>query len=196
MFDLGHEAFPDLGRTRRTRAIVQQFYPKGDDVAQLALTPPSEALLSDSARARLDRLAAWPLAAASRRAQLRLGWSESRRRSVELAYRRFLALIAVDPSGHYGMAQGDVDELWHEHILDTVDYQAMCRTVFGRMIHHCPIAKGRGPADPPLYATTTLPALRRMFGVRAGAIWPAAAATEGFSKCCNHIAPEDELLAA
>jgi hypothetical protein len=156
----------------------------------------SEASLSDSARARLDRLAAWPLAAASRRAQIRLGWTDSRRRSVELGYRRFLALIAADPDGQYGMAQGDVDELWHEHLLDTVDYQTMCRTVFGRMIHHCPISSRRGPAAAPLYATTTLPALRRMFGVRAGRTWPASAPTDGFSKCCNHIAPEDALLAA
>jgi hypothetical protein len=31
-----------------------------------------------------------------------------------------------------------LDEMWHEHILDTHKYARDCNTIFGRMIHHDP----------------------------------------------------------
>ena len=150
--------------------------------------------LSDEARGRVLKLAAWQLAGVARRAQRRCGWSESQRRSVERAYRQFLTLIAIDPEATYGMSPGPIDEFWHEHVLDTMDYERMCRDVFGRTVHHCPLGSGiAAEAAKPMYATATLPALRRVFGVRAGRVWPAHEDAGAVSKCCSHI---DARLAA
>jgi hypothetical protein len=166
-------------------------------VTDLNLRPAVEAELDDEGRRRLALVAAWPLSSVSRRAQLEHGWSATRRRAVERAYRRFLALIAIDPGADYGMTQGDVDAFWHQHILDTVDYQRMCLRIFGRMVHHCPMPARRSAATAaPLYTTTTLPALRRAFGVRTSAVWPANESTQGYSKCCNHIEALDYRSAA
>ncbi|MEX2054002.1 MAG: hypothetical protein WD883_00440 [Candidatus Colwellbacteria bacterium] len=52
-------------------------------------------------------------------------------------FKRFLTLIAL---GHHqvGMTSEAVDEIWHTHILFTVDYTAFCDEVFGFYIHHFP----------------------------------------------------------
>lgn len=146
------------------------------------------ASLSNEARERILKLADWRLAGVARRAQRRCGWSDTERRAVERAYRRFLTLIAIDPESTYGMIAGSIDEFWHEHILDTMDYERMCHEVFGQTIHHCPMdVGGADQAAKPMYSTTTLPALRRVFGVRAGRLWPAHEDASAVAKCCGHI---------
>jgi hypothetical protein len=32
----------------------------------------------------------------------------------------------------------ELDNLWHEHILDTRKYEIDCRNIFGSIIHHNP----------------------------------------------------------
>jgi hypothetical protein len=32
-----------------------------------------------------------------------------------------------------------------------------------------------------------LPALRRVFGVRAGSVWPAEDSMGGYAQCCKHV---------
>lgn len=152
-----------------------------------------DAVLSPLARQRVERLAEWKLERVFARARERYGWSSRQALSVERAYRQFLALIAIDPDRRYGMADGEIDLIWHEHILDTVDYWTMCKDVFGRMIHHCPVNDDSSLSSEPLYATTTLPALRRTFGRRTSRAWPAAGKTGAASRCCEHIG---EQLAA
>ncbi len=34
--------------------------------------------------------------------------------------------------------QDDLDQFWHQHILDTAKYANDCNRLFGRMIHHNP----------------------------------------------------------
>jgi hypothetical protein len=43
-----------------------------------------------------------------------------------------------------GMPSRVVDDLWHEFILDTREYQRFCEAAFGRFFHHVPAA-----ANPP-----------------------------------------------
>ena len=150
--------------------------------------------LTDEARSKLAALAGWPLGKAASRAQREHGWSDRRRRANERGYRQFLALVALYPERQFGMVQGGVDELWHAHLLDTVEYQRMCREVFGQMVHHCP----RDEDEPDetagsAYRETTLPALKRVFGVRPGTTWPANEPASAVSKCCNHLG---DVLAA
>jgi hypothetical protein len=34
--------------------------------------------------------------------------------------------------------QDDLDQFWHQHILDTAKYSSDCQTLFGKIIHHNP----------------------------------------------------------
>jgi hypothetical protein len=52
-------------------------------------------------------------------------------------YRRFLALIYVYPNKSL-VPSPLVDEIWHNHILDTQNYHKDCELIFGRFLHHCP----------------------------------------------------------
>lgn len=136
---------------------------------------------------RLSAIAEWDLTRVSRRAQRKLGWSNEYRDRVEEEYRRFLGLIALSPSTSYGMA-GDVDHVWHEHILDTQDYFRMCKEVFSSLVHHCPNDDG----DPPdqggsSYRDSTLPALRETYAMPADSIWPDDATAASVGRCCGHI---------
>lgn len=64
-------------------------------------------------------------------------WEPAMLESVERLYRKFLALMLLDPDGSH-VPTGPVDRLWHVHILDTVAYAADCERVFGRFVHHNP----------------------------------------------------------
>ena len=70
------------------------------------------------------------------------GWSREYAERVELAYRRFLALMVKFP--HETIAPGkDVDKFWHGHILDTIKYAEDCERTFG----HFPYFGMRGDED-------------------------------------------------
>ena len=69
------------------------------------------------------------------RVKRQMGWSEELADETVLEYRKFLALVILDPEGVYGMVP-TVDEIWHQHLLDTRDYLEMCRTAMGGVIHH------------------------------------------------------------
>jgi hypothetical protein len=40
-----------------------------------------------------------------------------------------------------------VDEIWHQHILDTIAYRNDCDAIFGRFMDHYPYFGTRGPQD-------------------------------------------------
>lgn len=73
------------------------------------------------------------------------GWSPERAAAAVLGYRRFLHLIL---QGHTSLVPSrDIDEVWHQHILDTRAYASDCESVFGRFIHHFPYLGLRDDAD-------------------------------------------------
>jgi hypothetical protein len=70
-------------------------------------------------------------------------WWRKYMNHVEYDYKKFLYLICAFPSKKivpWGDRKGfcPLDELWHEHILDTKKYAADCEAIFGRFIHHDP----------------------------------------------------------
>src|SRR5579863_2647676 len=78
------------------------------------------------------------------------GWSIERAYLAQMEYVRFLTLLKkrpgfmlvpwLDAEGH-----DDLDQFWHQHILDTATYEADCKALFGRMIHHNPhVVRGSG----------------------------------------------------
>lgn len=60
---------------------------------------------------------------------------------VEREYRQFLLLVAENPGKIIVPWSQDLDDFWHEHILDTVKYQRDCDEICGKFIHHDPNIK-------------------------------------------------------
>jgi len=74
------------------------------------------------------------------------GWSQERADEAESQYRMFLKLCAMFPEVDV-VPTGLIDEMWHQHILDTRAYAADCYAVFGKMLHHFPYFGLRGEED-------------------------------------------------
>lgn len=65
---------------------------------------------------------------------------------MENEYRKFLALHLAYP-GMDVVPCKIVDEMWHQHILDTRAYAADCEALFGGFLHHFPYFGMNGPQD-------------------------------------------------
>ena len=69
----------------------------------------------------------------------KLGWSWDQARRVEGDYKRFLyALTHKRPDDLLSPPTQEVDEFWHQHILDTRKYREDCETIFGHYVDHTP----------------------------------------------------------
>jgi len=71
------------------------------------------------------------------------GWSLDRAEAARTEYVRFLTLLRMKPGfmlipWSTVEGQDDLDQFWHQHILDTEKYARDCNALFGRMIHHNP----------------------------------------------------------
>lgn len=75
-----------------------------------------------------------------------LGWGEDRACFAEARYRRFLYMTQAYPDRSIVPAR-DVDQFWHQHILDTRAYASDCARAFGSFLHHFPYFGMRGDAD-------------------------------------------------
>ncbi len=73
------------------------------------------------------------------------GWDKERCDKVEIAYKRFLHLCKKYGKGI--TPWGDVDTMWHYHILDTIAYHKDCQKAFGKYLHHFPYFGMRGEED-------------------------------------------------
>lgn len=74
------------------------------------------------------------------------GYSDEHLDLMEAEYRKFLALHLMYPDADIVPCQL-VDEIWHQHILDTIAYRADCEVVFGRFLDHFPYFGMRGNED-------------------------------------------------
>ena len=63
------------------------------------------------------------------------GWTAERAASVEQRYRRFFYLKAILPDGNASPTH-EIDEFWHQHIINTRQYGPDCQRVAGRFVHH------------------------------------------------------------
>lgn len=96
------------------------------------------------------------------------GWSKQRLDKAVSEYRKFLALCKANPKQKVS-APPDVDEIWHTHILDTIEYAKDCMSYFGYFLHHDPCI---GPADLES-AKLTLQLYEIGFGETPPALWGA-----------------------
>ncbi len=65
-------------------------------------------------------------------------WNGYRIEDIEEDYREFLYLIATNPGETIVPWSQEMDDFWHEHILDTRKYQKDCKSLGVEAIHHNP----------------------------------------------------------
>ena len=93
------------------------------------------------------------------------GWSQSRAEEAEKWYKRFLKLCVLQDEKV--VPPGDVDEMWHTHILFTRKYHEACRRIFGHYLHHSPSdGTEEGKHDMEASFLTTLSRFDDFFGER------------------------------
>jgi hypothetical protein len=79
------------------------------------------------------------LASVRAKLQEKLGWSADQAQRVEGDYKRFLYALAHNrPEVIISPPSQEVDEFWHQHILDTRKYRNDCQTIFGHYVDHTP----------------------------------------------------------
>lgn len=74
----------------------------------------------------------------------RKGWEPARANLAERRYRRFLYLLSAN-LGLRGVPTPEIDEFWHQHILNTRKYWRDCKKLRGSYLHHLPAS---GDPDP------------------------------------------------
>jgi hypothetical protein len=74
------------------------------------------------------------------------GFSEPELDIAEREYRKFLALHLMFPDTDIVPCHL-VDDIWHQHILDTIAYRSDCNAIFGRFLDHFPYFGMRGDDD-------------------------------------------------
>ncbi len=84
------------------------------------------------------RVAAIDLGRIRAKVQGQRGWTEERTNQAVELYRRYLALLVLDPGQRLAPPSEDADEVWHAHILDTRAYHRDCESLFGVYLHHVP----------------------------------------------------------
>jgi hypothetical protein len=115
------------------------------------------------------------------------GWSNEHIERMEVAYRRFLKLLAQHPEKQLAPTR-DIDAFWHAHILDTRKYAADCERIFGGFLHHYPYLGLRGDMDKLQGAAGTMQSLyAEAFGdeVPDNASRATSAASEGQAAWCG-----------
>ncbi|MEA2599493.1 MAG: hypothetical protein QOF89_485 [Acidobacteriota bacterium] len=74
------------------------------------------------------------------------GWSQELALLAEKWYRRYLHIV-LKHADVRPVPNHQIDDFWHQHILDTRAYARDCQSVFGRFIHHNPYFGLNGDAD-------------------------------------------------
>lgn len=65
------------------------------------------------------------------------GWDLTRAEAAVRNYKRYMAVTKA-LGGVQLVPNGDIDEIWHMHILDTRAYMKDCDELFGEYLHHFP----------------------------------------------------------
>lgn len=108
-------------------------------------------------------------------------WDVDRSRGAIVEYLRFMQMLGEAPQMEL-IASSDVDLVWHEHILDTMNYGPDCIKLFGRFLNH---RRARTPSEfaliPPAYQRTKGRYAERFGGSPPPRFW--GAETDASSMC-------------
>jgi hypothetical protein len=115
------------------------------------------------------------------------GYGQQRLDLMETEYRKFLAMHLAYPEAEVVPCK-IVDEMWHQHILDTIAYRTDCDAVFGCFLDHFPYFGTRGEGDAQAlddaYADT-LGRYQRDFGAPPAGTWISADAASCKRTACK-----------
>jgi hypothetical protein len=106
---------------------------------------------------------------------------------LEQEYRRFLAMHIAYPDAEIVPCHM-VDEIWHQHILDTIAYREDCDRLFGGFLDHFPYFGMRGDDDAQALHEAygdTLEIYEREFGEPPEGTWVSADAARCNRKNCK-----------
>lgn len=98
------------------------------------------------------------------------GLNEDQAIEAELEGKRFLAIVAANPTQQIGIVNNSADRFWHNFVLHSKLYQGFCATIFGAHVHHSPLPKSEGNGFSPY--ETTLTEYEKMFGAPNKVEWP------------------------
>ena len=98
-------------------------------------------------------------------------------------YEKYMKLVYLYPGRQLAMA-GIVDEVWHLHILDTLNYTSFCDRYFGSYIHHNPNVEDQTGGHHLAY-TQMLDLMKQHFGYIDLNIWPSADDVKNQCSGCN-----------
>jgi len=68
-------------------------------------------------------------------------WQKSEAHIAIRQYKNYLYLVKKYSNQYQISPSGDIDKVWHEHILHTEHYVDFCRKIFGIYLHHRPTSK-------------------------------------------------------
>jgi hypothetical protein len=115
------------------------------------------------------------------------GYSTEHLDLMEAEYRKFLAMQLAFPGTEIVPCEL-VDEMWHQHILDTQAYHEDCNAIFGSYLHHYPYFGMRGEDDAQAlhdaYAAT-IERYRAAFGEPPAETWISTAASKCKRTACK-----------
>ncbi len=115
------------------------------------------------------------------------GYGDDHLDLMESEYRKFLALQLAFPDSVVVPCK-IVDEMWHQHILDTAAYREDCDDLFGVYLDHFPYFGMRGPDDAQAlndaYADT-LDRYRNAFGEPPADTWISSDAAKCGRTACK-----------
>lgn len=75
-------------------------------------------------------------------------WTEQGVKDAIRQYKNFMLLMKIyDGTPEIIVPSIEVDEIWHNHILDTKAYFKDCDVIYGRYMHHFPYFGMRGKED-------------------------------------------------
>lgn len=73
-------------------------------------------------------------------------WTEDEFDKAAVEYKKFLTIHYLHPNANL-VPTGAIDEIWHNHVMDTRKYAKDCENAFGHFLHHCPSFGLNGKED-------------------------------------------------
>jgi hypothetical protein len=114
---------------RDARMLVRQMIARG--LMDPCPLPPTPLMDGDVWK----RVAAMDLSPVAGQLVNYLGWTPERAAAIERRYRGFFYLKITLPGG-MASPTPEVDEFWHQHIINTRRYAPDCMNVAGQFLHH------------------------------------------------------------
>ena len=82
-------------------------------------------------------------------------WTEEKAKDAERWYKHFLWMCYMNGRRPLAIPGSEADEVWHNHILDTVNYRRVCDDIFGGYLDHQALALDGEPTAEQIAAIET-----------------------------------------